>query len=76
MCEFCQFMCEFLCDMCVFVRDMCEFPFDMCVYASFENGAGKTTILKSIVGIHLYDHGEIILNIKRIHYCRDVCGNC
>lgn len=36
-------------------------PGDICAFIG-SNGAGKTTILNSIVGIHPYDQGEIILN--------------
>lgn len=36
-------------------------PGDICAFIG-SNGAGKTTALKSIVGIHPFDKGEIILN--------------
>lgn len=37
------------------------YPGDICAFIG-SNGAGKTTILKSIVGIHPFDNGRITLN--------------
>lgn len=40
---------------------------DGCIFAFIgHNGAGKTTAIKAIVGIHDFDYGEIIINGKSI----------
>lgn len=40
---------------------------DGCIFAFIgHNGAGKTTAIKAIVGIHDYDSGEILINGKSI----------